>query len=387
MRLPQIIQQLALFSAITIAGASADDGNELKIIPESPLDSEFFDNAIPVSYLAGSKDKTAQNYAIIESGPTERLQKDEVYIEPLHTAYSLESTYQTNNITEANTTPDLYPAAPGIFIDDDETNIPENLVTIESLPAVRKVPNTLAEPDKTGEFVSNEDGGITAPVAPEDQYTVFPDGSFSIGYQMLYLNYSEHNATCETIYNGIRATFDYRFADTLTFRVESNILGGAIFNRNNGSIYSENKFTLGNEFRSGKLTLKPYLGLGLRYLNNIFADTNAISRNTLQLYLPVGLQLTYTPNNDFRFFTTLEAAPVALNQTWTTYHNREEDSTTSNFNGINVLLELGTEYRLNDSLLLNVSPYYQYIYTGGNDNSPIGRTSTHMLGINASIKF
>ena len=388
MRLQNVFQHIALATAITIAAAGADDGKEFNIVPESPVDSEFFDNSVPASYLSEKKDRNIQNYAILESGPTDQLQKDEIYIEPLDIAYSLEETYPKRSTAKAGTDEDIYPAAAGVFINDEDTAVPENLVSIEALNTKKNaVATSPIEPNKTGEFVNNEEGGITAPLAPEDRYTAFPAGTFSIGYQMRYLHYSENNSSCETIYNGIQATFNYRFADTLNFRASSNILGGAIFNRNNGSIYSETKFTLGNEFNSGKFTLKPYLGIGLRYMNNIFAGNNATSRNTLQLYIPVGMELAYQPREDFRLCTTLEAAPIALNQNWTTFSDSSEDSTATGFNGINVLLELGTEFRLNEALFLNITPYYQYTYTGSKESSPIGSSNTHMVGINASIKF
>lgn len=389
MKISRTVRNIALLTAIAVTVVNADDGREFNTTPVSPLNADFFSDDIPAVYLSDTVDKTVQNYAILECGPSAELNADEIYIEHLpdtctRTGNSIQGTYNAD---------DLYPTAPGVFISEDKNIIPENLVCIESLPNTenRAPEDTLDQPPvrgRAGEFVSDESGGITAGTAAEDRYNALPAGTFSIGYQLRYMHYTESGATCETIYNGISAVYTHRFGDNIVLRASSSILGGAIFNRNNGTVYSDSKLLFGTEFSTAdrKFSLTPYLGVGLRYMNNVFAGEDIKCRDTLQLYLPVGLNLSYNPQSNLSLYADIEVSPIAMNQNWTTGSSKSQ-STTTTFNGLNALFEIGTEYRINQSLTLNISPYYQYTYTGGKSNSLAGSSSTHMVGINAGIQF
>ena len=399
MKLRQTIQNTFIIASLSITLVFADDCSEFNIEASSPMDADFFDNDIPASYLSSNEDKTAQNYAIIESGPTETLMDNEIYIENLPVAYDSNINIADQNSLDEhiNNNPDLYAAA-GTFIDDSgEVSIPENLVMIESFPQTKRSdaigvtssnmatnkPHTAA-----GEFVADETNGVTAETDEKDKYTALPAGSFSIGYQMMYMHYNEEEAACETIYNGIMAEYTYIAKSDIFLKASTSLLGGAVFNKDNGTVYSDTTVTFGRRFQTddGKLSISPYLGLGLRYMNNVFAGNGAIERNTLQLYIPVGLRFDFKPSDNFKMYSNIEAGIIGLNQNWTTY-NTGYDSTTASFNGFSASINLGTEYKINNSMTLGISPYYQYIYTGKKSGSPVGHTDTHMIGLNAFLKF
>ena len=388
MKLKKTIQNIMLIATLSVASINADDGKEFNITPSSPLDHDFFNNEIPASYLTSNKDKNAINYAILESGPTKELKEDEIYIEHLYVS----SKQKYNSKTRPNNSEDIYPAAAGVFIDDD-TTIPENLVSIESIPqpVKTKKTNTKGQTQNShdaGEFVIDETNAITADPDKRDKYTAFPAGTFSIGYQMIYLNYRERDTTAETIYNGIKAEYSYTFDNNIILKASSSILGGKILNKNYGSLYSDNKLILGTIFRSSdkKFSVTPFLGFGARYMNNVFSTENCIERNTLQLYIPAGIYADYTPTDNYNFFTNIEISPIAFNQNWSTF-NTGHSSTSSAFNGVSALIEVGSEFNVNNKFLIGIKPFYQYIYSSTADDSQIGNSNIHMAGINAYIKF
>ena len=388
MKLPKTIQNIMLIVTLSAATINADDGKEFNIAPSSPLDPDFFDNDIPASYLTSNEDKNALNYAILESGPTKELKENEIYIEHLYVS----SKQKLSSKSKSNNTGDIYPAAAGVFIDDD-TTIPENLVSIESIPQPAKSnkPKPVTQKQKTqetGEFVIDETNAITAKIDNRDKYTGFPTGTFSIGYQMMYLNYNERDSSEETIYNGIKAEYSYSFNNNIIVKASSNILGGKIFNKNYGSLYSDNKLTLGAIFRSSnkKLSVTPYFGFGIRFMNNVFSTENCIERNTLQLYIPAGIYADYAPADNYNFFANIEVSPIALNQNWSSF-NTGHSSTSSSFNGLSALVELGSEFNFNNTVSIGIKPFYQYIYNSTTSESPIGNTNIHMAGINAYVKF
>ncbi len=395
MQIRHSLKHILFALAFSVSPISADDASEFNILPSSPLEADFFSNDIPASYLADAMDKTAVNYAILENGPTDELGADEVYIEYLPVIHP--ATLPDNN-TPGNTA-DTSPAfAAGEFVNEDCTVIPENLVSIEPISPTILSRNTGVNPDETitaakqshpaGEFVTNESGGVTSELAGDAEYNAFPEGSFTLGYQIRYLNYSENSETCQILYNGIHGEYNQRFSNDLTLNVSASLLGGKVFEQDNGSIYTDAKLTLGRSFNlpDQNLTVTPYFGFSLRYTNNIFVGSNISERNNLQLYIPVGLSLNYQPEDRFEFNANLEVAPLALDQNWTTYR-QGTDNTTANFNGLSALVQAGIEYAINEDLRLGIMPYYQYIYANQRSSSPLTTSNTHMVGLNAYLKF
>ena len=400
MKTKNILKFIVLASIINLGNLNADDAQDFDIIPSSPLDADFYNNDIPahyieenITYSATNTDKTEPKFAILEKTPQSDLKENEVYIKELtDTVESIsQPVLNLNNDNRTISDGDIYPAA-GTFIEDDgEIIIPENLVSIDNLSNnSQKTKDNKANSVKentVGEFISPDDECISAEVSEQDKYSAFSPGSFSFGYQMQYMNFSEEGNTSETLLNGIAVNYQHNLYNNLIIKFSSNIMGGKVFNKDNGALYSENMLTLGKVFKlSGeKLSLTPYVGLGLRYMNNIFSAPDITSRNTLQLYLPVGMEMRYKTNKNLIIFSSFEAAAIALNQNWTDYKH-SSNSTTSAFSGVSTEVRTGIEFATKNAII-GISPYYKYLFTGKKSSSPVKENSIHMVGINAYINF
>ncbi len=379
MRFNLKIYHLLLIAAITV-WTGYNSGN----LPA--IGSDQIISPPAAAYLTDSNEKTVINYAIIESGPSADLGKDEVYIEHLNTVYN------PDNALERDAA-DLYPAAPGVFIDSD-TTIPENLVSIEN-PNTLKVNNTntaaaltkSSAPATPGEFISDESGGLTAETPVKDRFQAFAPGAFTIGYQLQYLNIHENGSNSEIIYNGIKAKYHYENASDTVIEVTASLLGGKKLNEDYGSIYSDNRITAGQKFElpAEGWTITPYFGIALRYLNNVFADSDTFQSDELQLYVPFGLQTDCTTAKNLHFFVKTEVAPIAFTQSWRSTNQGKRDYSAA-FNGINALFEMGLEYSLNAKLTIGITPYYQYTYVD-NKASESDSSDTHAAGLNLYLNF
>ncbi len=366
------IYHLLLIAAITAwTGYNPDSmtaiGSEKRITPPT------------AAYLTDHSEKTAINYAIIESGPSEELGKNEVYIEHLDEAYNPKNTDNE----------DIYPAAPGVFINDD-TTIPENLVSIEdpyNSPALTTDAAAKSTATQAGEFVSDESGGITAKTQEKDRFQAFAPGAFTIGYQFQYLNIRENGNNSDIIYNGIKGKYHFETEANTVIEITASLLGGKKLREDYGSIYTDNSITVGQKFTlpvDGS-TITPYLGIALRYMNNVFADTNTFQSDDLQLYIPFGLQTDYSPTTNTHFFIKAEVAPIAFTQSWRSTNQGKLDNSAA-FSGINALFEMGMEYNINNNLTLGITPYYQYTYS---DTNSADSTSSdiHAAGLNLYLNF
>lgn len=395
-----IIKISLLVSLLNLGCLFADDAQDFNIVPDSPLNPEFFNKDIPaeviaenISYESDRKHKPDVQFAIINDFPDSKLGDNEVYIKKIKPQKNKVQppAISSDNNTISEFTEEIYPAA-GTFVDDNgEAIIPENLVSIDDSQQLQESAdfnNSAADIKNTpGEFIAPDAECITAETDPKDKFSALPNGTFTFGYQMQYMNYNENGSYNETILNGLAVNYNHKLIEDLELRLSGNIMGGKVFSQDRGAVYSETEVTLGKNFSFPEysLTITPYAGIGLRYLNNIYAGNNIKSRNTLQLYLPVGISLDYRPDRKYSIFTTLETGVIALNQNWTDLADGS-DSTTTSFSGINIEARTGVEFNLLNTTL-GLSPYYKYIFTGSKSSSPVGEVNIHAAGINAWLKF
>lgn len=311
---------------------------------------------------------------------------------------------ETKGACENGTCPvddDLSAMAPGeggVFLDDNEEDLPQaqNSVVIansakgNNLPAKSAVSNSQV----AGSFTDNEEGGITAEVDPRDRCDIVNENSFKMGYQFATMNYNEDGSSDNIIYNGVFMEYTTHLTEQdIMFRAGIEALGGTSLKGQGGAVWLDSKFLLGKTFElnDGLLELTPYIGAGLRYTHNLYADTQVSARNSLQLYVPMGAELVTHLSERMSITFNGEFDLLMFGQYWT---DKSTSGVTSSYtqapaSGVGGLLSASFEYVSGENTF-GVTPYYQYFYNGIDtsvEESGIASNGTHIAGLRAYIEF
>ena len=168
-------------------------------------------------------------------------------------------------------------------------------------------------------------GGSPVFGSTEEPATLLPEISGGVGYQLLYMDYTEDipggkDIEIDGFLHGAVLWFTYHAAapkimvhlegEAAYGRLEydgQTIAGSTPINEDSDDYLVNARLTFGYDFTFQKWVLTPYLGIAGRYWRNDIDGPGAYLREILYFYSPVGIEATIIPSRNWRIALQAES--------------------------------------------------------------------------------